>query len=232
MRPEYFPDAVYAALPYVYLAAGAATITWLPGGLGLSSGLLLCSAGLAVATMRFRYRRALAREVASIHLGASADESGPPTEGHPTALVRLVWRSQYECGLPVIDEQHRGLVEQGSELLNAVLRRDPLPAVEARLTALVDDIHAHFRIETEVLARSSHPITPEHEADHLALLERGEVLRRRFARGQVDVAELVSFVADDLFAQHITKEDLQLTSADLARERAPARAPRVDAVAD
>ena len=222
------PNAWLRVMPFAYVAAGLGVIAWQRSAFGLVVGLMLVSAAIALWVIGAALRRtdthgaqpASTRRPATPAPAAAADAEGADV----ASLVRLVWDSRYECGQPVIDRQHQRLVEQGNALLNAALRREPLATVEHQLEDLVRHIRAHFRVEAEVLSRTSHPITPEHEADHQALLEKAEAIRRRFARGQVDVSELMAFVTDDLFTQHITREDLQLTKEDLEREREAAAA--------
>jgi hemerythrin-like metal-binding protein len=124
-------------------------------------------------------------------------------------LAPLEWRSSYESGHPVIDAQHRGLFVIGDELVQAAQQRRPREQIELMLDDMVEHIKSHFATEEAVLARTRYPLSREHRQMHDELLQRAQSLRDRYRADQLDVRELVSFVAHDVVAQHIVQEDLR-----------------------
>ena len=230
MRDIHLPDFVYNAMPYIYAGVGLATIGWLREGIGVFSGLTLVSAGLYVGWMRFRYRRALSGRSrgnrssgrlsrSEIRFDATiigASTFGQTTTGRPPASpVRLVWRSAFECGHPVIDTQHRQLFVVGNELIDTVHGGQSPADIEWQLNALIDHIGAHFCTEEALLAKTRHPLSEEHKAAHRALLDKAERLSQRFHRGEVAVGELVGFITNDVVINHITKDDRKFAAQDV-----------------
>jgi hemerythrin-like metal-binding protein len=196
------PEWIYEALPYLYAAAGLATILALGNPIAMFSGGMLISAGASVLVMR-RANRKRVRDVPRL-------AAGPGTPGAPAAdagFLELLWRKEYEGGEPTIDTQHRSLFATGNALLDAILTNRPKPEVEHFLALLVDDVTLHFRTEEEILDKLRGGIGENHKAIHRKLIERAHVLRADYARGSAGLGELISFVAYDVIAQHIATED-------------------------
>lgn len=199
------PDWLYRILPYLYVGAGLLTMLNLQNGIGLFSGLLLVSAGIIVWTLRMKHRsnRGYRR------MPAPAGVLDEPALNHPAGFVRLVWRQDYECGHPLIDAQHRRLFESGNALLNEILKDHDKLDVELMLDELIAHVEQHFSDEEALLAHVQRPIGPEHQAVHRQLLARARLLSERFHRGELAVGDLFAFIAHDVVAQHIIKEDRQ-----------------------
>lgn len=208
-RSWYLPDGIYNALPYLYMAVGILTIAWLGNGMAIFSGLTLIAAGGTVWLLRYQYRR-------DARQGAPASGDGgrsallDATDG---GLVRISWRSAYECGHPVIDEQHRQLFDLSNELINAVLEWKPKSHVEAMFNQLVDHITDHFCTEESILARSRNALTAEHQQIHRALLAKAVSLRDRYRQDDIEVGELVGFLVYDVVTQHIIRDDSKFARA-------------------
>jgi len=199
------PKPVYEALPYVYPIGGLLAIASLRNLVGILCGVMLISAGYVIWTMRRNYRREQAYNQArfaerNTNFGSETDDD----------VVKLVWRPAYETGHAVIDRQHRRLFSLGNELINATLSNKAPADVELLLDDLVDEIGAHFHTEEALLTSENIASSAEHKVAHEALLTQVKALHQRFQYGQLSVGELVGFIAHDVIAQHVIKEDLKL----------------------
>jgi hemerythrin-like metal-binding protein len=123
--------------------------------------------------------------------------------------TRLVWRREYECGYPTLDAQHRLLFEAGNDLLSAILEQRDKLDVELLLDDLIGHVEHHFHEEEAIMAQASHPVSPEHRTRHEELLARVKALGENYHGGSLTVADLFTFIADDLVVQHILKDDLR-----------------------
>ena len=83
--------------------------------------------------------------------------------------VFIVWKSEYNIGIPIIDEQHRGIVSIINTLHYAI-RND---YVHRMLVPIIDMLHSytktHFHIEEAIFAHSDFPEVSAHKALHKEL---------------------------------------------------------------
>ena len=195
-KPEWF----YEILPWLYIGAGALSILVLRNGMAVFGGLALIATGCLVWAMRRHYRRESAEEVVETKdfAQSKAQEFGYGT---------LMWRSAYECGDKVIDDQHRELFELANKLIDALMEGNPRSEVETQLDNFVAHIIEHFDTEEVLMNQSEHPITMSHLDVHHKLLDRATELNAKYHHGDRVVRDLVQFIAHDVVAQHIILED-------------------------
>jgi len=206
MFKGHLPDPFYKALPYLYALIGIAAMLGIDHLGGRVSGLALLSAGGLVWSMRRRYRK-LIQQAAN---GEDVDLSGLDIDqDNSGSLVQIQWRKSFECGQIDIDRQHKRLFGLGNELINTVSSNKPRGDVELLLDELINHITDHFCTEEAILARSKHPLSPEHQEIHRQLLAKAVSLRAKFLDGSLVTSELVGFIVYDVITDHITKEDLK-----------------------
>ena len=124
------------------------------------------------------------------------------------SVVRLVWQEAYECGEPVIDEQHRELFTLANAALDASFKAASSPQVfEAAIDRLLAHIVMHFAYEEGALDAHQYDDLLHHKAAHAALLAQAKELRAAVASGQATIGELVDFIADKVVAQHLFTAD-------------------------
>lgn len=204
MNQWHKPRWLYEALPYLYLGGGAASLLGVGNLGGVLSSLLLMSAGGVIWKLRRDYR--LRHPPAEF---AAAD--GTLRDGGGMSLVQMVWRPAFEVGHGVIDRQHRRLFATGNELIDAIMQRKSKDDIELMLDDLVHDVAEHFRCEEEALQGLGRPMSEAHLQAHRHLLAEITALREKFSCGGVPMGELVGFIAYDVIAQHIIKDDLDFT---------------------
>jgi hemerythrin-like metal-binding protein len=72
---------------------------------------------------------------------------------------------------------------------------------------MLGQITEHFRDEEEMLAAAAYPQLQEHRQLHQQLSRRAGELSELHRRGELTVGEVFSFVAYDIAARHMLKED-------------------------
>jgi hemerythrin-like metal-binding protein len=195
----------YEVLPYLYLGAGVLVLLGLRNLWGAFSGMLLISAGVIVWNMRRRHRR-LSRMRADQRLWKAQQRNEALQKSR---FVELVWRSEYECGNPAIDAQHRKLFAHGNALLNAIMGDETKLDVELKFDELIEKVAHHFKAEEAVLKLEKNPSMQAHKVAHDELLLRCKELAERYHRDELDAGDLFNFMARDVLAQHILKDDLK-----------------------
>ncbi len=121
--------------------------------------------------------------------------------------MRLVWRPEWDSGVLLIDEEHRGLVELGNELLNLSLARESPDAILPVLDRLIAEIQTHFSDEEGILAEASYPDLAEHQGIHERLLADARSTRTAFASGAVDAASIFSLIVERILVDHMLTVD-------------------------
>jgi diguanylate cyclase (GGDEF)-like protein/hemerythrin-like metal-binding protein len=122
-------------------------------------------------------------------------------------VARLTWSREYETGDGALDLQHRKLFEQANHLLGAMTGGASHQQIADRVGSFIAAMEAHMRDEEEFLARLGYPDCEEHAAQHRRLIERSGKLLDRYARNELEIAELLHFVIYEFSAQHLLIED-------------------------
>jgi len=196
------PKWLYETLPYVYIVGGIATAGILQNIVATISALLLLSAGALVLTMRHNYRTSK-QEPAE----APLREQGERNVDQGAELLQIGWRPAFEVGHDAVDRQHRQLTELGNQIITALIQRRPREDIDLMLDVLVTEIGKHLKLEEALAAGRGVAPTRSVADSHRGLLGRAVELRDRFQCGELPPGDLVGFIAYDLVAMHVVKED-------------------------
>ncbi|WP_420474512.1 diguanylate cyclase [Noviherbaspirillum sp. ST9] len=121
--------------------------------------------------------------------------------------LTLKWNPAFSTGEPVLDAQHRGLIELSAQLLERCTANDGKTVLHLT-RKLLDDAARHYQYEEGVLRDRSYPDLEVHRNDHRRLCEKGEALFDRVAHGETDFSMVASYVLNDLIIGHIAEEDV------------------------
>nr|MCU0950420.1 diguanylate cyclase [Burkholderiaceae bacterium] len=121
-------------------------------------------------------------------------------------FLRLVWRDAYRCGEQTIDAQHERLFADANAVLDAAAAGLMVDTV-ALFAALIEDCRIHFADEERLLHALAVDALPAHVAVHARLLADAERLLQRLRSGAAAPGQLFDFIACDLVAGHLLKED-------------------------
>lgn len=127
-------------------------------------------------------------------------------------LTKLVWRQEYECGHPVIDEQHRQLFFHSNELLHAIFKNRPKKQILPQIDKLLALIQKHFDEEERILASNGYTEAEMHSLVHRELVQKAGLLAIRFEKNELDFDEIFGFLANDIIIEHMQKEDRKFYS--------------------
>ncbi|MCL2046712.1 MAG: hemerythrin family protein [Oscillospiraceae bacterium] len=118
----------------------------------------------------------------------------------------IVWKPEYNLGVPIIDEQHRGVVTTINSfhygMQNHYVKEMLLPIIEM----IHDYTRIHFKLEEDFLEKCSFPNAEEHHELHRALLVRlNEVGRQSMIDN--DPFQFMEFLKQ-WWINHILHEDI------------------------
>lgn len=214
MADDAFSARFFRVLPYLYMAGGLLAMGVLANRIAVFSGLILIAVGVIELVRRARFQREEAERESRLHSRQHSRLSRSLDGESTQSLIQLSWRKSFECGHPVIDAQHRGLFDIGDGLINAAVKGKARDHIEFLLDELTEHIEEHFITEEAVMARTRYPLTAQHRAHHAALLARAQSLRDRYRSHQLELSELVGFIAYEVITDHIIKEDLKFALKD------------------
>jgi hemerythrin len=127
----------------------------------------------------------------------------------------ISWGPDLELGIPILDEQHRSLVDLANKLFEAVRKDKASEEARAAIARLFAYSATHFADEEAYFQRYNFPSQDRHAATHAAFIARASEFEERLASGSpVDASEILEFLRGWI-RRHIAREDREL--ARLAR---------------
>lgn len=123
--------------------------------------------------------------------------------------VLMPWKSIYESGHPLIDQQHRELFRMGNRLIAASLDETVGKEDFLRLAdELIEHCAQHFSDEENILAEIGYEDLDQHHKAHNGLLTRARKLRNQARTGTVNTRDVIDFLVDKLVKQHMLTADM------------------------
>jgi hemerythrin-like metal-binding protein len=209
LKHKPYPDWLYNAMPFAYLAVGVATTLVVPHTIGMLIGFASVAVAAGIWFSRYRYRRAFALAQEHMNSPTIFGSEDLPEGG----LVQVSWNKSLECGHPVIDGQHRRLFGLANEAIDTLLSKGPKSDEESLLTQLIEQLQTHFITEETLLARAFDPRLVDHRAEHQALLAAAKGMQKRFHDGEVISKDLVAFLSNDVISKHLIREDVSMVAS-------------------
>jgi hemerythrin-like metal-binding protein len=125
-------------------------------------------------------------------------------------MVPLRWRDSLSLDVPVIDKDHKTLID----LLNRVhylgLSGDDRDAIGATIGELISYTRTHFAREEMLMRLAGYPGYEAHRRMHEGLTRRADAYAEQFQRSSgFDLGAFYDFLADWLVS-HILEQDMKI----------------------
>ncbi|GAB6054382.1 hypothetical protein JCM17960_32020 [Magnetospira thiophila] len=121
-------------------------------------------------------------------------------------MSALVWDESWETGHPLIDFDHRTLVDLVNRLRALLSTEADLKAIDHFMVRLNDLVHKHLQREEDILRHIDFPDFSEHVKDHRNIASQFEIFSNTWQRAPeaLDLHHVLSFVEDwlDRHARH------------------------------
>ncbi|WP_018233478.1 bacteriohemerythrin [Thioalkalivibrio thiocyanodenitrificans] len=121
-------------------------------------------------------------------------------------MAYFEWSRDLDTGIPVIDKQHKRIVEYINRLHKAVEDGHEREGVQEVLDQVVDYTLTHFAFEEEMLEIIGYPETRQHQELHRDFSLRIQGLQGSFSNGQDIAGELAEALRGWLL-NHIREDD-------------------------
>jgi hemerythrin len=121
----------------------------------------------------------------------------------------VVWEGRYALGIPIIDAQHKELLNLTNELYTACLQGDSSARLSFReaVHSTVEYVHKHFSAEERIFENINYPKIAEHKKEHAGFIKRILEDVKNFESGKTFVPNIfVRFLRDWALA-HIAVSD-------------------------
>ena len=84
--------------------------------------------------------------------------------------ILIVWQPSYDLGIPIIDEQHRGIVTTINSLCYAIQNKHGHEMLKPAIGMINDYTRIHFEIEEDFLKKCGYPKLEDHRILHKELI--------------------------------------------------------------
>lgn len=122
----------------------------------------------------------------------------------------IVWSKNFESHIPIIDEQHRGLVSTVNSLFYLMREHRTFNVIIPTIAALNHFKETHFYTEEYLMELTSYPQIEEHKKEHDVF--RVQTKRLFFkSKKTLDPSELLDFIKK-WWLEHVRVADLAYES--------------------
>ena len=121
----------------------------------------------------------------------------------------LVWSSDLELGIPVIDSQHQRIVDYINQVIQAQQYKNKQQILEV-LNELVEYTLSHFTFEESMMEEAGYPFVNAHKKVHQLFARRVSGFQQRVMAGE-DVTEELLHVLKAWLVNHIKRDDKDYT---------------------
>ena len=97
-------------------------------------------------------------------------------------MVTIAWDDRYRIGLPIIDNQHKYLLQLINQLYDDITSGAPATSLEEVFNNLDDYAVYHFTIEERWMQGQLYPELASHQQEHATFKEHVDELRRLHLR--------------------------------------------------
>ena len=130
-------------------------------------------------------------------------------------MQSLEWSAEFEIGIPVIDGQHKRIVDYINQLVDC-LGAPNREVVSQVIHDLVDYTCSHFAFEEALLEEVSYGHLVPHQKTHAAFTERIHSMKERFDAGE-ELTEELAILLRSWLIDHIKCDDASY--ADLVKQQ-------------
>ncbi len=123
------------------------------------------------------------------------------------AYHEIVWKPDYEIGIPEIDNQHKKLITIANKFLKAKYEGKAPEVLKQTFVDLIDYTKYHFQAEESTMQNASYRFTNEHKEQHKKLIDQIVKVLDRLKSGSINAVEDLAGLLKEWLLDHVIKED-------------------------
>lgn len=120
--------------------------------------------------------------------------------------IFVVWNDKRITGIPIIDDQHRGILSTMNSLFYFMRKRSSTNTIINLTTSLEQHINIHFAVEENMLRETRYDKAEEHAKYHIEISKKMRTLSAKL-RHSGNAADLLIFLKT-LWKDHIEVHDM------------------------
>ncbi len=120
-------------------------------------------------------------------------------------VLYIVWSDENMVGIPIIDEQHRGIISTINSLYYFIQTGHGSEIIKPTLIMLEQYVAVHFKTEEALMAEAEYPALDEHIGLHEDLVEKTRRIAADVNRSK-DTDMVLKFLKE-WWLGHINRED-------------------------
>lgn len=120
-------------------------------------------------------------------------------------MAYMEWTQDLESGIPVIDAQHKRIVDYINELSTACQTGNEKETQNV-IEGLLDYTITHFQFEEDLQEKAGYPFLKAHRRIHEIFMKKVAAIRERSANGE-DIAYELLDLLNGWLVSHIKSED-------------------------
>lgn len=124
-----------------------------------------------------------------------------------TSFLQLFWNKSNECGNPVIDEEHKHLMDISNKIIYAFTNNFDKDHCIKLIEELMYDISTHFHDEEIIFDKTLYPYKEHHKLLHKKLIDKAQNFLDNYKNDKSNFGDLISFIIYDVVSQHLEIED-------------------------
>jgi len=125
-------------------------------------------------------------------------------------MLYIVWSKENELEIPIIDEQHRGIVSTINSFYYFIQQGHGSEALSPTLNILAQYTNLHFKAEEALMERAKYPALDDHLVLHKELAKKMTILARDLISKE-DANSLLGLLKS-WWLGHINQEDRKYAS--------------------
>jgi hemerythrin-like metal-binding protein len=120
-------------------------------------------------------------------------------------MLYINWKEANETNIPIIDEQHKGIVSIINSFYNFIQNGHGIESIEPTLKILEYYTLMHFDTEEDFMIKSKYPNTEEHQKLHRKLMS--ETTKIAYQASTMQDPKVVLSFLKKWWLEHINQED-------------------------
>lgn len=119
--------------------------------------------------------------------------------------LKLEWTAGLELGVPILDEQHKKLLEIVNDLYVARFEQDR-QKIDDVLNELSHYIKIHFATEEALMTQANFEGLEEHKLEHARMIQKVKLFSKTHAKG-ADIANELQLLLNSWLLDHTVRTD-------------------------
>lgn len=130
-------------------------------------------------------------------------------ESETNILVKIEWDNAWNCNHPVINAEHKGLLDRCNAIIESSLSKQSHSETLRNVSAFLQEIEQHFKNEIAILKEMDYPDVKEHEKIHHDILKQSKAIYKKTVQESISPIELFHFLLIVVVEKHLKNEDIK-----------------------